>query len=161
MGDENDPTRATNNVRNAIQNHAGKLSTLVGIWSYNAPAIADVVKELDKRNEFTIVAFDAEPIAIARMSDGMIDALVVQNPYQMGYQGVRTLKALYENDDQTIRELFPRQGQPDGDIYDTGLKVVVPNDKSSLKKEMFGEKTQFLKLAEFREWLTKYKLDGS
>ena len=25
--------------------------------------------------------------------------------------------------------MFPNQGQPDGDIYTTGLRVVVPNDE--------------------------------
>ena len=50
---------------------------------------------------------------------------------------------------------------PDGDIYDTGLKVVVPNEDSPLKKDMFGEKTEFLTLAQFREWLSKYNLTGS
>jgi ribose transport system substrate-binding protein len=57
--------------------------------------------------------------------------------------------------------MFPHHGDPDGDIYDTGLKVVVPNDKSPLKKEMFGAKTEFLTLDKFREWLNKYKLTGS
>src|SRR5438552_1689588 len=43
MGDNNDRTRAQENVRNAMTNHPG-LNVLVGIWSYNAPAIVDVVK---------------------------------------------------------------------------------------------------------------------
>ena len=35
----------------------------VGIWSYNAPAIADVVDEKGSRDKYTIVVFDAEPEA--------------------------------------------------------------------------------------------------
>src|SRR5262249_30070632 len=54
MCDETDLTRARENVRNAIRNHA-KLNTLVGIWSYNAPAIADVVKEMNNRKQFAII----------------------------------------------------------------------------------------------------------
>ena len=41
MIDDVDLARARDNGRNAIQNHKGKLTTLVGIWSYNAPAITD------------------------------------------------------------------------------------------------------------------------
>ena len=63
------------------------LKLLVGIWSYNAPAIVDVVEETGKRKELKIVTFDAEKLAIDQMGDGMIDAMVVQNPYEIGYQG--------------------------------------------------------------------------
>jgi ribose transport system substrate-binding protein len=160
MGDDVDEVRARENVRNAIRNHPG-LNTLVGIWSYNAPAIVDVVKELDRRKDFTIVTFDAEPGAIKAMAAGQIDAMVVQNPYEMGYQGVRLLKALVEGDGMLIAAMLPKLSQPAGNIYDTGLKVVVPDDGSPLKADLFGPKTQFMKLGEFREWLTKYGLEGS
>jgi ribose transport system substrate-binding protein len=160
MGDETDLTRARENVRNAIRNHP-KLNTLIGIWSYNAPAIVDVVKEMNNRDRFTIVTFDAEPLAIRQMGEGMIDAMVVQNPYQMGYQGVRLLKALVEDDKKTIGQMFPNLGNSDGDIYDTGIKVVVPDQGSPLKREMFDKKTEFLKLADFGAWLEKYQLTGS
>lgn len=160
MGDDVDEVRARENVRNAIRNHPG-LNTLVGIWSYNAPAIVDVVKELNRRKDFAIVTFDAEPGAIKEMAAGNIDSMVVQNPYEMGYQGTRLLKALVEDDQKTVSEMLPNLGQPGGNIYDTGLKVVVPDDSSPLKAEMFGPKTQFMKLGDFREWLTKYGLEGS
>lgn len=163
MGDDLDRPRARENVRNAIANHPG-LNTLVGIWSYNAPAIVDVVKELGQRDKLTVVVFDAEPLAIRQMADGQIDAMVVQNPYQMGYQSVRLLKALVTKNDATVQEILPKlddKNAADGDIYDTGLKVVVPDAKSPLKKEMFGPKTEFLLLDEFRDWLKKYNLTGS
>jgi ribose transport system substrate-binding protein len=160
MGDDIDKIKARDNVRIAIANHP-KLNVLVGIWSYNAPAIVDVVREKNVRDRFTVVVFDAEPIAIEEMGKGMIDALVVQNPYEMGYQGVRLLKALVENDEAAIKQMLPNQGQKEGDIYDTGLKVVVPDEGSPLKADMFEKKTQFLKLNEFRKWLEKYKLTGS
>jgi ribose transport system substrate-binding protein len=160
MGDDTDLTRARENVRNAIRNHPD-LKALVGIWSYNAPAIADVVEQMKNRDKYAIAVFDAEPLAIEAMNKGSIDAMVVQNPYQMGYQGVRLMKALVEDDQATIKAMFPNLGKPDGNIYDTGIKVVVPDTGSPLKKEMFDKKTEFLKLSEFRQWLKKYNLTGS
>jgi ribose transport system substrate-binding protein len=160
MEDENDRTRARDNVRNAIRNHPD-LNTLVGIWSYNAPAIADVVKETGRRKDFTVVVFDAEPLAIQQIGEGLIDAMVVQNPYQMGYQGVRLLKALVQKDRATVKEMLPNEGKPEGDIIDTGLKVVVPDAGSPLKPEMFDKKTEFLKLGAFQKWLEKNHLTGS
>lgn len=160
MIDEEDRTRARENARNAIRNHPA-LNVVAGIWSYNAPAIVDAVKELDKRDEMTVVCFDAEPLAIKHMSDGMIDALVVQNPYQMGYQSIRLLKALIDDDQGTIQEMLPNHTDPEGDIYDTGLKVIVPDTDSPLKPDMFGDNVEFLKISEFSAWLDKYNLTGS
>jgi ribose transport system substrate-binding protein len=160
MADDTDRTRAKDNVRTAIGNHPG-LNTLVGIWSYNAPAIVDVVRELKVRDKFTIVVFDAEPLTIQYMQDGDVDALVVQDPYAMGYQGVRMLKALHQQDHATLKQMLPNYGQPDGDLFDTGLKVVVPNQNSPLQAEHFSGKVQFMRLAEFQEWLAKYGLTGS
>lgn len=164
MGDDLDRTKARENVRNAVTNHKD-LVALVGIWSYNAPAIVDVCKEKGLRKEggpmTTVVTFDAEPIAIDQMGDGQIDAMVVQNPYDMGYQAVKLLKAMIEKNEAVIAGMFPRAGEPDGDLYDTGLKVVVPDEGSPLKAEMFESNVQFLTLSAFREWLAKYDLKGS
>ncbi|MDA0834071.1 MAG: substrate-binding domain-containing protein [Planctomycetota bacterium] len=161
MADDTDRTRARDNVRNAIRNHGDQLTTLVGIWSYNAPAIVDIVKELGVRDKTTVVVFDAEPLAIEEMANGQIDAMVVQNPYQMGYQGVRLLKALVEDDKETLAEMFPNHGEPEGDIFDTGLKVVVPNADSPLKKEHVSDRSEYWLLDDFRTWLKENDLTGS
>ena len=161
--DDVDRARARDNVRQSIDQNKN-LNVLVGIWSYNAPAIVDVVKERDARTKFTIVTFDAEQLAITQMADGMIDAMVVQNPFGMGYESVRYCFAKLTNDEKTSKELFPRLGEPGGDILDTGLKVVVPDKGSPLAADMFssfGAGVEFLSLTEFQEWLKKYKLTSS
>ena len=160
MADDNKREIARENVRNAISNHPG-LNVLVGIWSYNAPAIVDVVGELKRRKDFTIVVFDAEPGAITAMKDGQIDAMVVQNPFEMGYQGVRLMHALIKDDKETVASMLPKHGEPGGDIYDTGLKVVVPNGDSPIGVDQFDKNVDFLYLPTFQKWLTKYELTGS
>ena len=160
LSDDFDRSKARENVRNAIRNNAD-LKALVGIYSYNAPAICDVVTQMENRVKFKIITFDAEPDAIKQMGNGTIDAMMVQNPYQMGYQGVQVLKSLVLDDQAKLKELLPNLGQPDGDIYDTGLKVVVPEGDTPLKKDAFSPKTQYVTLPEFREWLKKYNLTGS
>ena len=160
MADRTDRPTAQENVRNALTNHPD-VKTLVGIWSYNAPAIVDVVRERKVRDKVSVVVFDAEPQAIQYMQEGDIDVMVVQDPYAMGYQSVKMLKALYEKDEKTLAEMLPNHGQPDGDIFDTGLKVVVPNEKSPIKADQLTGKVQFMPLGEFQEWMNKYGLTGS
>lgn len=160
--DDADRNRARDNVRDVITKYPD-LSLLVGIWSYNAPAIVDVVKEKNARDKFTIVTFDAEAIAIQQMQEGMIDAMVVQNPFAMGYESVRYAFAKATGDQDTLKGMFPNMGQPGGDILDTGLKVVVPAG-SLLKAEMFesfGKSVEFLDLPAFQTWLKQYDLTSS
>jgi len=160
MGDETDRNRAQENVRNAIRNHPD-VNVLVGIWSYNAPAIATVVKELGVRDKMTVVCFDAEQKAIAAMNAGEIDALVVQNPYEMGYRSVRLLKALAENDAAAKAEILPKLGETDGDLFDTGLKVVVPEDATTITAEGFEPGVEFMKASAFGKWLADHGLTSS
>lgn len=160
MADDTNKAAARENVRNAISNHKD-LNVLVGIWSYNAPAIVDVVREVNRRKDFTIVVFDAEPDAITAMKDNQIDAMVVQNPFDMGYQGVKLLKALVSDDKDTISNMLPKHGEDGGDIYDTGLKVVVPNSDSPLTADQFDKSVEFQDLPTFQKWLAKFDLTGS
>lgn len=161
--DDVDRQRARDNVRQSIDQNPN-LSILVGIWSYNAPAIVDVVKERKLREKMTIVTFDAEQLAIQQMGDGLIDAMVVQNPFGMGYESVRYCLAKLSKDDKTVKEMFPKMGTPGGDILDTGLKVVVPDNGSALKPEMFtefGAGVEFISMSKFQEWLKQYGLTSS
>jgi len=166
MGDETDRNQAKENVRTALINHPS-VAALVGIWSYNAPAIAGVLEdnaEQKKKRTLTVVTFDAEPIAIKKMSEGWIDAMAVQNPYEMGYQATRLMKALVQDDQKTVKEMLPKLGQEGGDLYDTGLKIVVPDADSPLKPEAFDDKGKNVKgytLSDFQEWMKKYNLTGS
>jgi ribose transport system substrate-binding protein len=161
MPDGMDLTKARDNVRNAIQNHQDAVAQ-IGIWAYNAPAIADVVKETGTRDKFVVGTFDAQDLAIAAMEKGGIDVMVVQNPFDMGVQTVKLLKAMIQDDQATIKEMFPNLGKEDGDIFTTGLRVVVPNESSAVKKELYDPKVvEFMLLPDFKAWLAKYGLHSS
>jgi len=167
LGDDMDLSTALKNVKDALDRHP-ELDVLVGIWAYNAHAIVDVVSQRGIRDKTTVVVFDAAPKAIEDLTAGKIDAMVVQNPYDMGYRGTRLMKALVEGDHATIHELFPKYDpqkkeftEPDGDILTTGLRVVHPDEGTPLKKEMFAESTEFLSLGAFKKWLAEHNLTGS
>ncbi|NQU19930.1 MAG: substrate-binding domain-containing protein [Candidatus Nealsonbacteria bacterium] len=160
MGDRVDPIAMRKNVRTAIANHKDELTALVGIWSQNAPAAVDVLRKDGLREKYKVYSFDADPATIKAMGDGDVDAMVVQNPYRMGYDSIKLLKAIIDKDEKTQKEILPELGQPGGDVHNTGLKIVVP-DGSPLGKEAFSEQTEFLELKEFREWLDELELTGS
>lgn len=162
MADSAQRGKARENVRIALDKNPDGLAALVGIWAYNAPAIAQVVAERKVRDGVTVATFDAAADAIQEMDKGNIDVMVVQNPFDMGAQTVRLLKAMVAGDDSTIKEMFPNMGKPDGDLYTTGLRVVVPNEESPIKPDMFDPKmVEFITLPKLKEWLAKYKLTCS
>lgn len=161
MSDEMDLARARDNVRTALVNHPD-LVALVGIWAYNAPAIAEVVEERNARKRITTVTFDAQAVALERMAAGQIDAMVVQNPFEMGMQTVRLLLAMHTGDEATIGEMFPARGQPDGDIYTTGLRLIVPDEGPLVKPDdTAAVPHEYMPLSTFRAWLASHGLSSS
>lgn len=166
MEDRTDRGIAKSNVRTALENYPD-VQALFGIWSYNAPQIGDVVgREVnaERRSKLTVATFDCEPNALVEMKKGNIDVMVVQNPFDIAYESVKLLKALATDDKATVSKMLPNLGKEGGDIYDTDIRVVVPNDKSPLKAEMFkkyGPIVQFFTLPEFNDWLKQRGLTGS
>ena len=167
MSDDMDLAKARDNVRSSLVNHPD-LAALVGIWAYNAPAIAEVVQERGVREKTTVVTFDAQAAALEHMAGGRIDAMVVQNPFDMGVKAVRLLLAMHEKDSGTIQELFPNAGKPDGDLHTTGLRLVIPDSKGAAGGGAAIDPAAFerpgievMPLSRFREWLRSYGLSSS
>ncbi len=161
MSDEMDLSKARDNVRTALVNHPD-LAALVGIWAYNAPAIAEVVQERGVRDRVSVVTFDAQAAAIERMAAGQVDAMVVQNPFEMGVQAVRLLLAMHAGDEAVQAEMFPAADKPDGDIYTTGLRLIAPDTAPLVKPDDIDVKGfEYMPLSTFRDWLAKYGLSSS
>ena len=134
-------------------------------------AIAEVVAERGVRNQVSIFTFDAAAQAIEHMANGNIDCMIVQNPFQMGIQTVRLLLAMQEGQDAVIEDMFPDFGQPGGDKYTTGLRLIIPdaweNNEDApisgrdLESAVSAGTLEVLSLSAFREWLKKYGLSSS
>lgn len=63
-----------------------------GIFAANEPAAigaAQALKAAGRAGEIKLVAFDAAEEEIGALQDGSIQALIVQNPYRMGYLSVK------------------------------------------------------------------------
>ncbi len=92
--DETDRVRAKANVVEALVRHPD-IACLVGLWSYNGPAILGALKDMNKVGKVKIVCFDEEEDTLAGVKAGSIYATVVQQPFEFGYQSVVLLaKAL-------------------------------------------------------------------
>jgi ribose transport system substrate-binding protein len=88
--DDTDRVRAKANVLDTIVKY-GDVACLVGLWSYNGPAIFNAVKESGKVGSIKIVCFDEEEETLQGVREGAIFATVVQQPYQFGYQAIQLM----------------------------------------------------------------------
>lgn len=94
---------------------------LKGIFAANEAACIGAMNALataGKTGEVKLVAFDASPEQVEAMKSGAVQALIVQNPYRMGYEGVQNVIAAIE-------------GQPVPKEIDTGVIVVTPENLDS------------------------------
>ena len=68
---------------------------LAGIFNACAASVGDAqaVKAKGQAGKVKIVAFDPSPEVLPLFDDGTISAIIAQDPYQMGYQGVAALDA--------------------------------------------------------------------
>jgi len=67
-----------------------------------------------------MVGFDAEKALIDGLNAGRIDSLVVQNPFKMGYEGVKAIV-------MTIK------GQPVPKKIDTGVNLITRDNQDDPK----------------------------
>ena len=86
---QSDVIKAMNVTEDMLTAHPN----LKGIFAANEPAAIGVVQALEaagKAGQIKLVAFDAGDDEIAALKRGTIQALIVQNPFRMGYDGVKT-----------------------------------------------------------------------
>ncbi len=85
--DETDHVRAKANVKDTIVKYPD-IACLVGLWSYNGPAIVNALKESGKAGQIKAVVFDEEQETLSGIRDGVVYATVVQQPFEFGYQSI-------------------------------------------------------------------------
>lgn len=88
-----------------------EISAIYCTGGYNVTGAAAAIEELG-REDVVLIGMEDTDENLQYVRDGVIDALYCQNPYQMGYDGVRLLKKYLEN------------GGLDEEIYDVGYTLI-------------------------------------
>jgi ribose transport system substrate-binding protein len=88
--DDTDQVRAKANVAEMLVSHAD-LAGLVGLWSYNGPAILNAVRDAGRIGQIKIIAFDEDDETLSGVKSGAIVGTIVQQPYEFGYQAITLL----------------------------------------------------------------------
>lgn len=99
--DDTDRVRAKSNAADTLVKYPD-VACLVGLWSYNGPAILNAVKDAGKVGQVKIVAFDEEDETLAGVKDGAIYGTIVQQPYEFGNQSVKLMAQILGGDKSGI-----------------------------------------------------------
>jgi ribose transport system substrate-binding protein len=124
--DDTDRVRAKSNAADTLVKYPDVVA-LVGLWSYNGPAILNAVKDANKVGQVKIIAFDEEDETLAGVKDGAIFATVVQQPYEFGYQSMKLLARHLEGDTSFI---------PENELMIIPTKVIDSSNVAEFQKTM-------------------------
>jgi ribose transport system substrate-binding protein len=98
----------------AVEDLLTKNTELDGLYACNASTSVGALQALRSQGRtggIRMIGFDAEEALVAALTAGQIDSLVVQNPYKMGYEAVKTAADFIEK--RPVRRRI-----------DTGVKLV-------------------------------------
>ena len=95
--DSTDRVRAKSNAADTLVKYSD-VAALVGLWSYNGPAIVGAVRDAGKVGKVKIIAFDEEDETLNGIRDGSIYATVVQQPFEFGYQSMKLIARMLDGD---------------------------------------------------------------
>jgi len=101
MTDDANPMNARDNAYQTLKKYPD-IAGMVGLWSYNGPAIVQALRPENKLNTVKIVCFDDEPETLAAIKEGAIFGTVAQQPFDYGYQAVKTAEQILKGDRSAI-----------------------------------------------------------
>jgi ribose transport system substrate-binding protein len=99
--DDTDQVRAKSNAADTLVKYPD-IKALVGLWSYNGPAIINAVRDANKIGQVKIITFDEEDPTLAGVRDGSVFATVVQQPFEFGYQAIQLMHKWLRGDHSAI-----------------------------------------------------------
>jgi ribose transport system substrate-binding protein len=94
--DQSDINTALSEMENILTSHPN----LKGVFAANEPGVIGVVHALLERGlvgKVKVIGFDNAPDEVSALAQGQVSALIVQDPYKIGYQGVAEVVALLQH----------------------------------------------------------------
>jgi len=67
---------------------------VVGLFAVNQPSSVGAYKAIQNQSlcgKVKMVGFDSDPILLEGVEKGFVEAIIVQNPFEIGYQGVKAV----------------------------------------------------------------------
>lgn len=76
------------------------INVVVTFNEWTSLGVGRAIDDLGSKDSIAVIAFDSNEESVNMLEMGVVDALIVQNPYAMGYLGVESAYRLIENEQQ-------------------------------------------------------------
>lgn len=103
LTDDADAGRARENAYQTLKKYPD-IAGMVGLWSYNGPAILQALRPEGKTGQIKIVCFDDDRATLAAIKEGTIFGTVAQQPFEYGYQAVQMAAKILRGDRSVVPE---------------------------------------------------------
>jgi ribose transport system substrate-binding protein len=123
LSDGMDASKALSNAQTAFQTNPN-INGLYGVYSYDGPSAGQAVQAAGKSGKIKIVSDDSDPQTLKFVNSGVIQATVVQQPYQQGYTGAYLLAALKVLGKDATMKLVQPYLESDGTTLSSGVGLV-------------------------------------
>ena len=105
------------------------VACLVGLWSYNGPAIAAAIESLGRKGKVLAAVFDEEAGTLQAIANGTIAVTVVQKPFEFGYLASKWMHELATKPDAAA-------AIPANKSIDTGVEIINKSNVEDFKKKL-------------------------
>jgi ribose transport system substrate-binding protein len=127
--DNTDRAKARSNVEDIINAHPD-LNMVVGLWSYNGPAIAAAIEALNKKGKVLAAVFDEDDGTLNGIQSGAIQVTCVQKPFQFGYLSSKWMHELATKGEAAKSQL------PADKVIDTGVEVISKTNVADFRAKL-------------------------
>ncbi|WP_312371474.1 substrate-binding domain-containing protein [Lachnoclostridium sp.] len=84
---------ARKGTKQLLEEHP-EINVIATFNEWTSLGVGWAIRDLNLADETTVVAFDSNVVSVGMLETGEVDALIVQNPYAMGYLGVEKVAEL-------------------------------------------------------------------
>jgi ribose transport system substrate-binding protein len=102
---------------------------MIGLWSYNGPAIASALKASGKTGQIKVIAFGEEGAVLEGIDDGSIHCTFAVPPFEATYRAAMLLRDVCQKGQASI---------PANNIISSPYTVVKKENLAEFRKEMDG-----------------------
>lgn len=82
-----------------------EINAVVTFNEWTSLGVGWAIRDLELADSTQVVAFDSNVVSVGMLETGEVDALIVQNPYAMGYLGVEQANNLMSGNGQTEKQI--------------------------------------------------------
>ena len=93
---DNDIIKALGVTEDLITTHGDDLIGIFADNNHSADGVARAIGEQGLSDQIIVTAYDSDPEEVAAIKSGVLKAIMVQDPYGMGYKGVQSAVTIIE-----------------------------------------------------------------